>query len=283
MNPRYFIYLAIALVGLIYLLYIGSPRRSGARIDTHNRTPITYVLALIASVATAFWLGRLPNPMASVTRFYKAAVGIYPDILPHAAALAFFIVLAIIGNKLICGWACPLGALQELIHSIPGVERLPKLRPRFAITNSIRAALLVLMIVVPVGAIGGRFAVTYKLVNAFNIFDMRLPTFTVFIIILATMASSPFLYRPFCRFVCPFGLISWIAERISVFRVRVDRSACTRCGECIRACPLGAARDIVEGKTFGEDCFSCTRCIGRCPQGALTYGLSFRRLNRSGR
>ena len=213
--------------------------------------------------------------MSSVTKLYKALLGLYPSALPYAAALALFVILAIVGNKIICGWACPLGAVQELIYSIPGVSRLPKLRPRFAVTNSVRAALLALMIIVPVGAAGGRHAVIYKFVNAFNLFDLRAPIFTVLLVIAATIFLSPFLYRPFCRFICPFGLVSWFAERISLFRVRVDRTSCTRCGKCIAACPLGAARGIVEGKIFHEDCFSCARCLNKCPVDAIRYECTF--------
>jgi polyferredoxin len=209
--------------------------------------------------------------MSSTTRLYKAIVGFFPSILPYAGAFLLFVGLAIIGNKIICGWACPLGALQELIYSIPGVEKLPKLRPRFVITNSIRAVLIALMIVVPVGSVGGRHAVTYKFLNAFNLFDLRVPVFTVLLIIAATVILSPFLYRPFCRFICPFGLVSWLAERISIFRVRVDHKLCTRCGACISACPLGAAKGIVEGKAFHEDCFSCARCLNKCPVDAIRY------------
>lgn len=172
-----------------------------------------------------------------------------------------------------------MGALQELIYSIPGVEKLPKLKVRFAVSNSIRAALLVLMIVVPIGAFGGRGAVTYKYLNAFNLFELRAPVPTVLLVAFAVIVLSPFFYRPFCRFICPFGFISWIAERISIFRIRIDRASCNKCGACIKACPLGAAQGIVDGKAFPEDCFSCGRCLRGCCRNCISYTSIFSSLN----
>lgn len=276
-NLKLYMYLAIVIFGIAYLALWGRPDRSSLdeRSSWYPRAP--YLAALVVSVATGFWLGRLPNPMGSVTRLYKGFAGFYPSFIPYAALFLFFIALAVIGNKVICGWACPLGALQEIIFSIPGVKRLAKLRPPFWLTNSIRVILFALMMIIPIGALGGRGSTIYRYLNAFNLFDMRAPAATVLLVIAATIILSPFLYRPFCRIICPFGLVSWLTEKLSVLRVRIDHDVCTKCGECIKACPLGAAKGLVEKKALPEDCFSCARCLNRCPVDAIKYGFVFRR------
>ena len=81
------------------------------------------------------------------------------------------------------------------------------------------------------------------------------------------------IYRPFCQFICPFGLISWIAERVSLARVRIDPERCNQCGACSRACPLDAAKDRVAGRLLAADCYSCARCLNVCPQDAITYSF----------
>ncbi|MHB0995435.1 MAG: hypothetical protein ACYC2I_03585 [Elusimicrobiales bacterium] len=53
-------------------------------------------------------------------------------------------------------------------------------------------------------------------------------------------AASLFIYRPWCHIFCPFGLAGWVAEKISVYRVRVDCGKCVACGDCLAACPSGA-------------------------------------------
>jgi polyferredoxin len=84
-----------------------------------------------------------------------------------------------------------------------------------------------------------------------------------------------FVYRPFCHLICPFGLLSWLAERLSLVRVRVDRTTCNSCGACSRACPSDAAQGLIEGKVFAADCFSCARCLNVCPHDSLRYGTIF--------
>jgi polyferredoxin len=58
-------------------------------------------------------------------------------------AFIFFVGLAIIGNKLVCGWACPFGALQELIFSLPILKRLKRKKVPFLVSNVIRGGLFV--------------------------------------------------------------------------------------------------------------------------------------------
>ncbi len=82
---------------------------------------------------------------------------------------------------------------------------------------------------------------------------------------------SLIIYRPFCQLICPFGLISWIVERFSIFRIQIDKEKCTQCGACVKACPLEAAKGRVDGKKMPADCFSCARCLSTCPVDAIKY------------
>ena len=223
-----------------------------------------------------FALGKSPNPMEGAVKFFKSLVGLYPSITAKLAAFAFFAALAVVGNKLICGWACPFGALQELIYHLPILRRLKKRKVPFVISNSIRGALFVVAMLLLFGVIGpGRGFVIYHFFNPFNLFNLDIETFSVGAVIVAALVISLGFYRPFCQFVCPFGFLSWLFERISIFRVRIDRDRCNECGACIAACPLDAAKDCVAGKALPADCFSCARCLNVCPQDAIRYGLIF--------
>ena len=211
--------------------------------------------------------------MEGVVKVFKSMVGLYPDPWIKLTAFIFFIAMAIIANKLICGWACPYGALQELLYSLPLFKNAKKdFKIPFIITNTIRIGLFLLMIFLLFGIIGNNKGfVLYHDLNPFNLFDLRFGSAGIILTIIITIAMSFVLYRPFCRVICPFGLFSWLAERISIFRVRIDREKCTTCGHCIAACPLGAAEDMVLGKKMPEDCFSCARCLNKCPVDAIRY------------
>ena len=210
--------------------------------------------------------------MEGTVKVLKSMVGLYPDPIVKAIAFGFFIMLAVIGNKMICGWACPFGALQELIYSIPILRKIKKRKLPFMLTNTIRACLFIAMFLLLFGIIGERKGfVIYHYINPFNLFDLHFETFSILLIVIITLLLSFIAYRPFCQLICPFGLISWIAERFSAFRVRVDKEKCTQCGACIKACPLEAAAGLVNSKKMPADCFSCARCLNVCPVDAIQY------------
>ena len=61
--------------------------------------------------------------------------------------LASVVILSVLGNKLFCGWVCPVGALQELVHRIPLPKKF-KIKLPFKVTNSIRVGLFLLFLIV---------------------------------------------------------------------------------------------------------------------------------------
>ncbi len=211
--------------------------------------------------------------MEGVVKVFKVMVGLYPDPMAKVIAFLFFIVLAVIGNKMICGWACPFGALQELVYSIPILKKIKKRKLPFIFTNTIRVCLFIAVLHFLFGIIGGRKGfVIYHYVNPFNLFNLDFEAFSILLTVIIALLVSFVIYRPFCQLICPFGLISWIVERFSILRVRIDKDKCTECGVCIKACPLEAAKGRVYGKRLLADCFSCARCLNVCPTDAIKYG-----------
>ncbi len=271
---KYYLFAALFIVGLVFLLKLGRPDKASGRPEKEWYPRMPYYAALIISVAFAgFYLGKSPNPMEGAVKVFKSMAGLYPDPWIKLTAFIFFILMAIIGNKIICGWACPFGALQELIYSIPFLKKIKsRIRIPFFLTNIIRTGLFLLMITILFGLFGVKKGpVIYHDMNPFNLFDMKFSSAGIALTVIISLVLSPVFYRPFCRVICPFGLFSWLAEKISIFRVRIDRKACTNCGKCISACPLGAADGIVKGRIFSEDCFSCARCLNICPVDAIKY------------
>ncbi|MDP8289349.1 MAG: 4Fe-4S binding protein [Candidatus Susulua stagnicola] len=270
---KYYIYAALVLFGLVFLTKLGRPDGSDVKLKYkwYPRTP--YIVSLLLSVIVAgFILGKSPNPMEGAVKVFKSMVGLYPDPMVKVIAFSFFIMLAVIGNKIICGWACPFGALQELIYSIPVLRKIKERKLPFMLTNTIRTGIFIIMFLFLFGIIGGRMGfVIYHYVNPFNLFNFDFETFSILLTVIITLLVSFIAYRPFCQFICPFGFISWITERFSIFRVRIDKEKCIQCGACIKACPLEAAEGRVKCKRLPADCFSCARCLNVCPTDAIKY------------
>ena len=291
---KYYVFGAIVLFGLVFLTRLGRPDGSPAseRKTWYPRAP--YVIALLLAVAVCgFLLGKSPNPMEGVVKVFKSMVGLYPSVTAKVIAFIFFLALAIVGDKLVCGWACPFGASQELLYSLPVLERIKRRKVPFWASNAIRGGLFVVMLLLLFGIVGGREGfVVYHFLNPFNLFNLDFETLSILLTVVIALVLSLAVYRPFCQFICPFGYVSWLAEvvdvyrcvfvclfgffpwlaeRLSLPRVRIDREACTECGACVRACPSEAAKHKVEGKRFGADCYSCARCLNVCPVDAIQY------------
>ena len=281
---KYYIFGALVLFGLVYLVRLGRPDKLTVEERKKWYPQWPYIASLIlAVVVCGFMLGKSPNPMESTVKVFKSMVGLYPSVIDKVLAFCFFAALAVIGSKVICGWACPFGALQELIYHLPILRKLKRRRIPFAVSNTIRGLLFIAALLVLFGIVGGKEGfVIYHYINPFNLFNFDIETISVGIVIVVSLVVSLGFYRPFCQFICPFGLLSWLLERVSIFRVRIDHNRCINCGACDRACPSDAARGRLDGKLFPADCFSCACCLNKCPTDAIHYefiGKKFRSIS----
>ena len=261
---KYWLWPPLLLFALWWLVRGGRGRRYPRAV---HLTTLVLVVALFG-----FALGKAPNPMEGLVKLFKAEAGIYSDFGVKLALFGYFTALALVGNKLICGWGCPFGALQELVYSLPGLSRFRRRKLPFAWSNTLRTGLLLLFVLLIFGWVGGRRGmVLYHYLNPFNLFGFELGLWTVAVSVVVFLLLSLVLYRPFCELVCPFGWWSWLLERFSLFGIRIDKGRCTDCGACDRACPLPAAAGRVAGAALPADCFSCGRCLDACRYEALSY------------
>jgi len=201
--------------------------------------------------------GLNPNPVASLRTLLTGALVRRQVVLPVAAMLAILLATVWVSNKSICGWGCQLGLLQDLLYRV----RLPKWRPPFWLANAVR-------IIAFLGLIGGLVVAGLdwiSVVDPFQIFSFNV-TWAIGLVAGAVIVASLFVYRPWCRFLCPFGLIGWVVEQVSLMRPRIDREACKKCRLCVKACPSGAMADFYAGARLHADCFACGACIEACPQ-----------------
>ncbi len=205
-----------------------------------------------------------PNPVSGLRSLLAGLVVRGQLALPLAGMILGLLALVWLSNKSICGWGCPLGLLQELFHRIP----TPKWRAPFWVSNSVRVAVF-LALLGSLVAIGLDWMGS---IDPFGVFSLSLSPiaagFTA-----ALLAASLFVYRPWCQFLCPFGLVGWLVEQFSFLRPRIDRSQCVGCKKCVAACPTQAMADHYTARKLHADCYACGACLHACPkEGALTWG-----------
>jgi polyferredoxin len=204
-----------------------------------------------------------PNPVASLRSALQGLL-VRGELVPTVMVmLLVLLVLSWISNKSICGYGCQLGLLQDWLHRAP----LPKRKPPFWLTNSVRMVAFVTL----VGGLGVAGRDWIAGIDPFQIFQFNLSA-GIALVAGGVIIASLFIYRPWCRFLCPFGLVSWVVEQVSLFRPRIEPTLCKDCRACVRACPSNAMADFYAGKKVHADCFACGACIAACPvEGALTW------------
>lgn len=204
--------------------------------------------------------------------------------------MAFYVVgfLALFGallGRLVCGWLCPFGLLQDLIHKIPFVKKLRKLPGdrwlrwlKYGIL--IGFVILLPMLIVDIIGQGDPWFCTY--ICPSGTFMAGIPLMIAnpalreaagglflwkSIVLGALVFLSLAVYRPFCRYFCPLGAVYGLFNPIALYKFRVDENKCTRCGQCQKACKL----DIEVYKTPNSpECIRCGDCKKACPHGAIS-------------
>ncbi len=193
-------------------------------------------------------------------------------------------------GRWICGWICPFGLLQELLHKIPG--RKVKLSGNWKKLSWIRYIMLFVFVIgLPlfvVNIAGYGTPAFCKYVCPAGTIEAALPLILaapgefgslggLFVlkasIAVAVVIASIIIYRPFCTTLCPLGLIYGWLNKISLYQMHVDKDKCIECGKCRTVCKLDI--EIYKNPTSME-CIRCGECKPVCPTNAITSGVKFR-------
>jgi len=217
-------------------------------------------------------LGSDPSPMGTakdaIVLLGSKGV-IFP---PRLIAFGIFLLMVVLANKFICSWGCQIGTLQDLIFRLNRDSKDRKglfgqIKIPFIISNSIRISSFLLLIFV---AFVWSMDIV-EVVDPFKIFKPNVIGIAGGLFIGLVLVLSLFAYRPWCHFFCPFGLVGWLVEKISIFKIKVDYDKCTSCEACSKACPSTVMDAILKQDRIIPDCFSCGTCIETCPVDAITF------------
>lgn len=155
-------------------------------------------------------------------------------------ALIFFVaplVTTLFFGRSFCAAVCPFGAVQDLTLLRP-VKVPPWLE------HSLRyLAYVYLALAVWLSALGSSFVIC-KYDPYVGIFR-RNANLNMVIIGGALLIAGFFVGRPYCRFLCPYGVILRQLSRLSKWRVQITPTDCNQCRLCEDACPYGAIQPPV--------------------------------------
>lgn len=210
----------------------------------------------------------------------------------------FLMFVGALVGRLICGWLCPFGLIQDLLAKIPFPKKIRAFRGDKLLRKLKYVILIVFVILLPmycVDLLGQGAPYFCKLICPVGTLEGGIPLALLNramhgalgwlyawknAALIAVLLLSIVIYRPFCKYICPLGAIYSVFNPISVFRYRVDAEKCSRCGACARACEMGC--DPVQNANAPE-CIRCGKCRHACPSGAIGCGFREKGCERNAR
>ncbi len=213
-----------------------------------------------------------------------------------AHRISFYVmgVLVLVGTlvgRLVCGFCCPFGLVQDLLHRIP--------TPKFQLPHGLDRALRKLKYVVGVVLVVGLPLLVRELDGSAPPFFCKFlcPAGTLegavpllatnpalrslvgflfswkCLVLVVVLVAATLLHRPFCRYLCPLGAFYGLFNRVSLYQMRTDTTRCVNCHHCASACPMGLEPEREMGSA---ECIRCGACKAACPTSAIKSGFELR-------
>jgi polyferredoxin len=223
---------------------------------------------LTVSVAVlGFYKGACPCPIQSLQysvlnlfgQAYKWQTLVY---------LVGLIPITYVFGRVFCGWICHMGAVQEFLF----------LGSRFRFLQSERAQVIMRRVrIVALVALVAQVAITqtnlFKKIDPFAVlYNFNSATLLGWVLVAVLGVASVLLHRPFCKTLCPIGLILGWVSKIPGASLLGPSSQCLGCSVCHSVCRINAiTRDDKRSILENQECIRCGECLGHCRKSSLTF------------
>ncbi|MDH3245134.1 MAG: 4Fe-4S binding protein [Saprospiraceae bacterium] len=166
-----------------------------------------------------------------------------PEYVISLTVLAFFIIPLIVSlffGRIFCAAACPLGAVQDLLVYNP-ITLAPWVNKSLGLIPYLYLGLAVLF-----AATGTDFLICRY--DPFVGFFRMDASFLMIVLGVSFLLMGLFIARPYCRFLCPYGvLLNW-TSRFSKWHLTITPAECIDCKLCENSCPF----DVIEQPTTSQ-------------------------------
>lgn len=233
-------------------LAVGGLSAIGIWISLRKAFKYRKVLMIVSIAILGFLFGGVLCPITTVQNvlFKYETAYLLMFLIP--------VIISFIFGRIYCGYVCPFGGVQELLYMKKYGKKVP-----YKTDKLLRYVKYIVLAIVVIAALSaGRVfsgSTPFKSLFTFEFAIIGILITTVFAIL------SIFIYRPFCKYLCPYGALMAFASRFSIFKVKKNDS-CVNCNLCLKKCPMGAMETPGE---VSDECIMCGECCCACPKNSL--------------
>ena len=208
--------------------------------------------------------------------FTQIGAGEALTMTPFLKMLILLCAFTILFGRFFCGYACPFGALGDLVSFISKFvqkkvkKKLPKIPDKaMSILRYVKYAVLAAILAMCVMGIYSDIS-SYSPWEPFSQivalkFTKALEYKVGLAILVVLMIGMLFQERFFCQIFCPLGAIFSLLPVLPFSILKRDRESCINgCSACKRNCPVSL--DIDGDSSRSGECFSCGKCTDICPK-----------------
>ena len=249
---------------------------------------LSHFRGLFQAGATLLTNLHLPNFLKGGIYQGKGKAVCVPGLSFSYYITGFLILLGVLLGRFICGFLCPFGWFQELLHKIPTKKiSTKKLKPLTYIKYAVLLFMVVLMPMFITNDVGMGDPFFCKYLCPQGVLEGAIPLAAVnsgiraalgalfswkLGILITVIVLSVLFYRPFCKWLCPLGAFYALLNKVSLFGMKVDKHKCVSCGKCAKACKMDV--DVTKAPDHTE-CIRCGMCVRACPTKAVSFRYGF--------
>ncbi|MGD0633626.1 MAG: 4Fe-4S binding protein [Beijerinckiaceae bacterium] len=224
---------------------------------------------LLATLVFIGWYAQAQLSIVTLIGLARAVVttGDFHFLLydPPSLVIWAFVLLTLViwGRGNFCGWLCPFGALQEILAWPAQWLRIPQIVLPLRLDRALRWIKYILLSAILAGAavsapVSDKLAEIEPFKTAITLGFVRSPPFVVYAA--ALLVLNLFIYKGFCRYLCPLGAALAGLGRLRVLNW-IPRRA--ECGNPCQFCKVKCRYDAIEpnGKIVYAECFQCMDCV----------------------
>ena len=189
-------------------------------------------------------------------------------------------------GRFVCGFLCPFGLLQELVHKIPFFRvKNPWKWPRY-VKYVLLAVFVFAMPLLVTNIVGMGDPAFCKYICPVGTLTAGLPILAAnpplrnsigglfalkMTLAAATLLGCLTIRRFFCRYLCPLGAFYGFFNKIALYRLDLKAENCVHCGACVKVCPMSVDPSR---NPDSPECIRCGDCAKACRFAALSSGFA---------